>query len=199
MMTSNCARDPFIKQTCSFVILGAKRFERVNIYCQISENVPRIPPVGPCADALSPLMILQWHFICSSFCMVGLKVGAIIDIIESNNGGRHRSAKTVANPFIDCYTNWRCRTHLRPLFLTRRITWQLSSVILIHSSYCKLQTSCRRATKLVFGCWPTIFHPFQQKIGLSCSLKHRWRRSNGTVSLRNLRQSFIMIRCRPRA
>ena len=30
-MTLNLARDPFIKQTCSFVILGAKRIDRVNV------------------------------------------------------------------------------------------------------------------------------------------------------------------------
>jgi hypothetical protein len=30
-MTLNLARDPFIKQTCSFVILGSKRIDRVNV------------------------------------------------------------------------------------------------------------------------------------------------------------------------
>jgi hypothetical protein len=78
---------------------------QISVNVQISDNVPRISPVGPCDNSPSPL-IPQWHFISSSFCMVRLQVGAIIDILDSNfTGNRSQSAVIVANPFVACYNN----------------------------------------------------------------------------------------------
>ena len=172
-MTLNLARDPFIKQTSSFVILGAKRIDRVNVnetYLLDSHWVrSRITSPGyhQLDHVTTPHPRSYYNnisFVASSFCMVRLQLGAIIDILESNfTGNCSWSAVIVANPFVACYNNLTVWDSFAASLsdtencLTIHFFW-LSPRLSIATSRA---TSCRIATlapKAVQSFWRSLFN-----------------------------------------